>query len=612
MGAQTGVADKARERFLDGLLDRMSLDQKVGQCFTVHWGGGMVSPYTVDAVKKLHIGGFRITPFGQNSRRGKHYHQSLSYDFDYPPGYEKCKQNLFIPGVGIYIEPEEYAGRVNRLQQIAMERDPGIPLHFTLDQEGDMVRDYSCGGINLFPGNMGYAATGSPELTYEAALGIGRQMSALGVTHVQALVLDVNADPRNPEINIRAYSDDPEVVTDYGRAMMNGLHDGGVIATAKHFPGRGDSPIDAHYQLPVIDKSWEELEALELHPYRALIREGLRSIMLAHTAVTAADPSGEISTVSRPIVTGMLRERLGFEGVVTTDSITMGALMKKYGVGRACALAVKAGCDRVLNKCEDEFRDQAFLELRRCVQTGEIPEEQLNASVRRILRMKYDQGLFKRAGQVDADRASDPIRDPETIRVCRDVARECVTVFRDEDDLLPLSPKQTVMLIEQKLLPGYAGFDVHCHDKAFNEAVYEESLNVIGLDTSFKATADDEAMVLEYAAQADVIVATNFYWRLCPHNNTALIRKLLADGRQVVVVTNVPYEFGVVPEARTVVCCYGATPESYRATARVLYGRDAAPGVWPLRHSELPGASVPLSDDVLEDTGSNEITGPVF
>ena len=129
----------------------MSLEQKVGQCFTIHWGGSIITPYLLEAIEKLHIGGIRVTPFGQNSRRGKHYHQSLSYDYEYPAGYKKIKQNLFIPGSAVYVSPEQYAEKLNKLQKIAASRNPGIPLHVSIDQEGDISRDFSFGGINLFP-----------------------------------------------------------------------------------------------------------------------------------------------------------------------------------------------------------------------------------------------------------------------------------------------------------------------------------------------------------------------------------------------------------------------------------------------------------------------------
>ena len=605
-----------REAFVNEILAKMTLDQKVGQCFTIHWGGSMVTPYVMEAVEKLHIGGLRVTPFGQNSRRGQHYHQSLNYNYDYPQGYKKIKQNLFIPGAAVYVSPEEYAERLNQLQLLATVRVPGIPLHISIDQEGDISHDFSFGGINLFPSAMGLTSTGDPALAYKACRAVALQLSAIGITNLHSPVLDVNMNPNNPEINIRAYGDDPDIVAEYALASIRGYMDGGLVPTAKHFPGRGDSDIDAHYAVPNVPGDWDRLEAVELKPYRVLIENGLPSVMLAHTTVPAADPSMQISTVSTEIVTGLLRERMGFEGVITTDSITMGALMEKYGVAKSCALAIKAGCDLVLNKVEDEFRDQAWLETRRFVEDGEISEEQLNASVKRILTMKYNLGMFDAMGQVKADEAGAPIRDRELIELSRTIAEKCCTLLRDEAGLLPLKPEQSVMVIEQQVLDGYSGFDVTCNNKCFNQAMVEQSRNIYCVDTKFKATKEDVNFLMGYMDEVDVIVATNYYWRLCPANNTDLIRKLIAIGKKVIVVTNCPYELGAVPEAVTVICNYSVTPESLKAAARMVYGKLVSQGKWMLKHYAQPvkanmESNYEIKGGITAD-GDNEIDQVVF
>ncbi len=605
---------KKRESFINNIISNMTLDQKVGQCFTVHWGGSMITPYVVEAIEKLHVGGLRITPFGQNSRRGKHYHQDLSYDYDFPKGHNKAKQNLFIPSSCHFISPEQYAERLNRLQETAMQAN-NIPLHISIDQEGDISHDFAYGGTNLFPSAMGLTASGDTEIAYLACRTVAQQLRAIGVTNIHSPVVDINIDPRNPEINIRAYSDDRDIVTEYALASVRGFQDGGLIPTAKHFPGRGDSPIDAHAELPVVEGGTQRLQELELYPYKVLIENGLESIMLAHAAVPAVDPSMEISTVSRPIVNDLLREQMGFEGVITTDSITMGALMKKYGVAKACAKAIEAGCDLVLNKTEDEFRDQAFCELKKFIEQGIIDSKQFDDSIKRILRMKYNAGLFNTSGQVDAQNASEPIRRKENIEIASKAAQMCVTVLRDEDRLLPISKDQKIMVIEQKILSGYAGIDAYCHDKSFNEAMYGHSMNIVGLDTTFKAGQADEEFIqqqLKENPDIDVIVVTNYYWRICPNNNTSLILKLIAGGYDVVVVTNCPYELGAVAEAKTVVCNYAATPESARAAANVLFGKKQSTGKWPLKKIQIPYKSKALDPDAVFSSQDNEVTEVIF
>ena len=606
---------KKQEQVVSSILSKMTLEQKIGQCFTIHWGGSIVTPYLLEAIERLHIGGLRVTPFGQNSRRGKHYHQSLNYDYDYPDGYKKIKQNLFIPGASFFVSPEQYAGQINKLQESACNRPNGVPLHISIDQEGDISRDFSFAGINLFPSAMGLTSSGDPKIAYEACKAVGLQLSAMGVTNIHSPVLDVNINPMNPEINIRAYGDDPEIIAEYATASIKGFMDGGLVPTAKHFPGRGDSDIDAHYAVPCVDGDWDRLSSIELLPYKALIENGLPSVMMAHTTVPSVDPSMEISTVSEKIVKGLLRDKLGFEGVITTDSITMGALMEKYGVGKSCALAFKAGCDLILNKTEDEFRDQGFCELKKFVEDGEISEEQLNESVTRILKMKYNLGLLDRNGQVDAENAAAPMHDPEIIRISRTAAESCATILRDEDKLLPLKQDQVVMVIEQQVLDGYSGFDLQCNNKSFNIAMFEQSKNILALDTKFKASAEDEEFIMEYVNEADIIVATNYYWRLCPANNTDLINKLIAMGKKVIVVTNCPYELGAVPLAKTVICNYSVTPESLKVAAEIIYGNTEAKGKWMLKHYEKPIASKDVKVELkggITETGDNEINQVVF
>jgi beta-N-acetylhexosaminidase len=290
--------------------------------------------------------------------------------------------------------------------------------------------------------------------------------------------------------------------------------------------------------------------------------------------------------------------------------------MEKYGVAKSCALAIKAGCDLILNKVEDEFRDQAWLETKRFVEDGEITEGQLNASVKRVLTMKYNLGMFDKMGQVDAAKAGAPIRNKQLIKLSTTVAEKCCTLLRDTAGLLPLKPAQTVMVIEQQVLDGYSGFDVACNNKCFNQAMVDQSKNIYCVDTKFKATKEDVDFLMNYVDEVDVVVATNYYWRLCPANNTELIRKLIAMGKKVIVVTNCPYELGAVPEATTVICNYSVTPESLKAASRMVYGKLDSQGQWMLKHYAKPTkvnmeSTYKIKGGITAD-GDNEIKQVVF
>jgi len=606
------MADKDVSAVVDGIIARMSPDEKIGQCFTFHWGGSMITPYLLDAITKLHCGGLRVSPFGQNSRRGKHYHQALKYDYPMPAGYEPSRENYFTPGPAPYITPAQYADRVNKLQEIATARPSGVPLHLSIDQEGDISHDFPFGGTHLFCAAMGLTATGDPKMAYEVCKATGRQLAAIGMHFIHSPVLDVNLNPRNPEIHIRSYGDDPQVVAEYALASMKGYQDGGLIPVAKHFPGRGDSAVDVHYEVEVLDVDRKRLDEVELYPYQVLIEGGLESIMLAHAAYTALDASKQLATLSKPIIEDVLRGDLGFEGVVTTDSITMGALMQKYGIGLACAMALEAGADLVLSKTEDTLRDFGWLEVKKFVDEGRIREADLDAKVRRILTLKARRGLLASGGKVDAAQADAPIRDKKVIELSRKAAERSCLVLRDEQKLLPLKPDAKVLVIEQLVLRGYAVNDVHCHQLMFNEFMMANSPNVIGMDTQFAATDDDRKWVFDLAAKADVIVATNYYWRLCPANNTELIRDLLAAGKKVIVVTNVPYELGAVPEAGTVICTFGLSPDNVKVAADMIFGKCEGKAVWPLKNYALPVASRPLDPARQAQRKKNVIDEVVF
>jgi len=376
-----------QREFIEQLIAGMTLEEKVGQCFTYMWSGHMVTPSVVESIEKLHVGALRVQPFCLAGKRLAYYDFDASGEgYKYPVGYKPIKENLFTGGGLAAASPQEYAAGVNKLQQIAMDCS-GIPLGISIDQEGDFSRDYCYGGINLFPSAMGLTASNDLEMVYEVNKAIALQLTAMGITTIHSPVLDININPKNPEIYVRSFGDDPETATKFALASMRGLQAGGLIATGKHFPGRGDSQIDAHFGTPTLDVDRARLDALELVPYRTLIAEGLDSIMLAHNVYTALDPD-DLATVSRKVVTGLLREELGFEGVITTDAIGMGALMKKYSLPVACAKALQAGADMVLNKMETAFRDQGNLETLRFIEEGKITEDDLNAKVRRILTMK--------------------------------------------------------------------------------------------------------------------------------------------------------------------------------------------------------------------------------
>jgi beta-N-acetylhexosaminidase len=443
----------------------------------------------------------------------------------------------------------------------------------TIDFEGDFKNDYMSGGIRQFPPPMGMAAIGDVKLTYKIALTIAKQLSAIGVTQMYSPVCDVNINPKNPEIGVRSFGDDPEICATHAVALIKGLQDGGIAATAKHFPGRGDSATDAHDVLDVIRADKKRMQAVELVPFKAAIDAGVKAIMTGHSVYPAYDDKYP-TTLSEKILTGLLREELGFDGVIVSDAIGMAAILKQWPLPRACALAIKAGCDTILLKADDESRSQCFFGIKQAVGTGELTEERVDESVKRLLNMKYDQGLFKTAGKKDPKKAQAYAISKQVTDFSWDVAKKALMVMRDDKKLLPLNSKQKMLVIEQRIPYEFVGKDPYMHTHMFCEAMVNHSTNLILADTDFSASEQEIAECLDLAKQADLVVMTNYYARIVKAgNNRLLAKKLKEAGHKIVLVTNNPYVEGTTSEADVVVCNFSGTPDSIRVSTDLLFGK---------------------------------------
>ncbi len=404
-----------KESYIDGILGKMSPEQKVGQCVTFEFCGTRVDSHAYDKILRHQVGGLRITP---------HIYTEEAYGSRLVAGAEMQRLSPYAP-------PKEYAKIINRLQEIALSRSPGIPLHISSDQEGDFSQDYARGGVHLFPSPMGMAATDDPELVYRAYRVVARQQRAVGVRQMHTPCLDVNIDPRNPEICTRSFSDDLDRCIKFGLAQLRAFQDEGLVGTGKHFPGRGDSAVDVHHTTDINRASRQRLWDLELAPYRALIDAGLPCVMIGHSIYPALDPSERPASVSRKIVTDLLRNEMEFKGVITTDAMGMKGVMDLFkSYGQACAEALLAGSDLILSKCDASKRNEVIDSCLAYVKEGKISEAELDAHVRRVLGMKWDYGLFANPF-VDPDKATVPIDDPVSLATCRETALKATVVVRD-------------------------------------------------------------------------------------------------------------------------------------------------------------------------------------
>jgi beta-N-acetylhexosaminidase len=583
--AKTKKSNTKKDAFVSKKLAKMSLEEKVGQVLTFTRRGAMITPSGIEQITRLHCGGLCLEPYAVETCKNLYWGNSqIDRNFKKPKGYFTISNTYFAGKTfGISITPGDYTKDLNKLQKIALERPSKIPLHMTIDFEGDFKNDYMAGGIRQFPPPMGMAAIGDTMLTYKIGLTIAKQLSNIGVTQMYSPVCDVNINPKNPEIGIRSFSDDPETCAKHAVALLKGFQDGNIAATAKHFPGRGDSVTDAHDVLEVIKASKKRMQEVELYPFKAAIHAGVKAIMTGHSVYPAYDDKYP-TTLSEKILTGLLREELGFNGVIVSDAIGMAAILKKWPLPQACAMAIKAGCDTILLKADDESRSQCFFGVLEAVKTGFLSEERLNEAVTHLLNMKYDQGLFETAGKKDPKKAQDYALSKLVVDFSWDVAKKALIIMRDNKKMLPLNPEKKMLVIEQRIPYEFCGKDPYMHQHMFCEAMAEHSTNLILVDTEFSAFDEEIKECLELAKQTDLVVMTNYYARIVKSgNNQLLVKKLKSAGKKVVVVTNSPYIEGTTNQADAVVCNFSGTPDSIKAAVELLFGK-----IKPCRSTKLP------------------------
>ncbi|GAB4000749.1 hypothetical protein GCM10029992_33780 [Glycomyces albus] len=311
-------------------------------------------------------------------------------------------------------DPEQITGLSNGLQETATE-DGGTPLLISTDQEHGLVTRIGAPATQL-PGAMALGATHDPGAAYDAAVISGDELRAMGINQNFAPVADVNVNPDNPVIGVRSFSSDPGLASDMVSSQVEGYQsDEDLASTVKHFPGHGDTDTDSHVGLPLITHTYEEWQQLDAPPFRAAIESGVDTIMSAHIQFPALDDSLKPATLSEPILTGLLRDELGYDGVVVTDSLGMEGVRTEYGDDRVPVMALQAGADLLLMPPDLDLAYNAVLE---AVETGEISKRRLNESVTRVLELKYDLGLFGDP-YADPDRLWDTVGTPSTSKPLR-------------------------------------------------------------------------------------------------------------------------------------------------------------------------------------------------
>jgi beta-N-acetylhexosaminidase len=560
-------------KWADKELRRMSIEQKIGQLISV----------------------------GVNAT-------FLNQDSDAFRALKRQVEENHIGGIILFRGPVyESVVLMNRMQQVAK-----YPLLISADLEAGSGMRFE-DTVN-FPWNMAVGATDNPEYARRQGEATAREARALGVHQVYAPVVDVNNNAANPVINVRSYGEDPVHVSRFAAAFTDGAQKAGVIATAKHFPGHGDTAIDSHRGLPEINVGRERLNNVELVPFRAAIDAGVGSIMVAHIGLPQLDPTsvkplpreqrlridtdeaGEIvaesaaipATVS-PVIGRLLRDDLKFSGLIVTDALSMSGLTIYFNQDEAAVRALEAGADMLLKPADN---DAAFRGVREAVRSGRLTEKRLEESARKILAAKYDLGLVKQR-ITPIDEIDRLVSSRDTGNLAREIAEHAVTLVRNDENLVPLSNLKADARIFNLAITN--GDDRLFVTNSFVNTLKREGrvMETIVLDD--RSSDEEVRKTLDKAKGADVVIAS-LYGRVrsgqvrsvgLPDPGAKALSALIQSKARIVGISfGNPYLLQNFPELRTYMVAYGDMPSLQQASARALLGQIDITGKLPI---SLPG-----------------------
>ena len=485
-------------------------------------------------------------------------------------------------------QPLEAASIVNRLQALS-----AIPLLNSADFETGV--GFRIAGATMFPRAMAFGAAQDESLAYEAGRVTGEEARALGVRVNFAPVVDVNNNPRNPVINTRSFGEDPARVSALASAYVRGLQSTGVIATLKHFPGHGDTDVDSHLGLPVITHPRERLERVELQPFKAGIGAGVDAVMTGHIEIPAFDASPNTpTTLSEPIVTGVLRQELGFRGLVYTDSMQMAGVTSMYSTGEAAVRAVLAGNDVVLHSPDE---GDALAGLREAVRGGRLTESRVNESVARILRAKAAAGLHK-SKIVGLDAVSAIVGTRANQAIADRVSQKSITLVKDARNQVPLKVPSQAQVLYLSVLDYPSGWRIAAPSRTFLPELRKRWPNVTAIEVSDRTTASELELVRAMAPRFDAIVVSVFVRAASASGRLDLaapLQQLLqalarqsasASAPMVTTFFGNPYVATVLPELPAMLLTYDFYDRAEASAVRAIAGEAPIGGRLPIG---LPG-----------------------
>lgn len=459
-------------------------------------------------------------------------------------------------------DKSQLAALCGDLHRLVFE-ETGYPALISIDQEGGRVTRLPQDAVNV-PGAMAVAATGQPDHALTAGRITANELKALGVNFNLAPVLDINNNKRNPVINVRAYGDTAESVTAYGLQMLRGLQEEGVLAAVKHFPGHGDTAVDSHLGLPSVSKTVEELEALELKPFRAAIAAGAEALTIAHMLFPAIEPERVPATMSRAIVTGLLKRELGYEGLVITDCLEMDAIQKYYGTAQGALGALKAGIHLLFVSHTPALVRETVQVIEQAVLSGDLPMETIDEAVDKVLYYKMKYGK--------------PADTPPLSLVGSEAHRSEASAISEA----------SICLVEGELAPVaqggvralFAGSYPYRTDRASSQvrpglsfpAAMSERLGGAQLLTDIDPDEAELERLLQEAEDCDRVVF-GLYNGIDNPGQLEAVRRLVSRGKRVTAVAlGKPYDLEELSGIECGLAAFEYTPLSLASVARVLAG----------------------------------------
>jgi beta-N-acetylhexosaminidase len=507
----------------------LAIEQAVGQKMLVAFAGYEVPAQFAELLVRSHIGG--VTLFRAMNVR----------------------------------EPAQVRELTDALQRAAKESGQP-PLLIGADQEGGQL--IALAGTTPFPGNMALGATRSPELARRVGHATGRELAAMGININYAPVCDVNINPRNPVVGVRSFGEDPSEVARLSAAMVEGLQGAGVAATAKHFPGHGDTASDSHYGAPVLPHSIDRLREVELPPFVAAIGAGVKLVMTAHVAIPALTGGMEVpATLSPVIISGLLRGELGFQGVVVSDALDMGAIEQGPGFAVDAIAAAAAGVDLLMFTDSGATLETALIALLQAAKRGLLSPGDVLDSARRVLDLKVWSGKQE---QPDLN----VVGCEEHRALAYEVAARAVTLVRDESGSLPLrlAPNKKVLAIVPRPADLTPADTSSYESPALAEALRRHHPNVEQIEVPLDPSAREVGEIIEVARGSDLVVVGTIN-ATQHHGQGALVNGLLdAEASVVAVALRLPYDLAAYPRVKTYACTYSLQPASLQALADTLWG----------------------------------------